>query len=83
MKAVTTRGNIKVNDIKIGDIHYEFQYGYKVIVEVISLPERDINGLWEWKSKVLETGEIVNYSTHEDYPQYAPKLYDYEAYITI
>ena len=82
MKQVTTRGNVIVNEIKVGDIHYEYQYGYQTIVKVITAPEKDINGLWKWQSMVIETEEIVDYATHEDYPQYAPKIYTYEAYMS-
>lgn len=39
-----TRGNIIIEDIKVGDIHYEFSMGIGIKVEVLSLPFRDENG---------------------------------------
>ena len=74
-----TKGNIVIEEIKIGDIHYEFEYGTGIKSEVISLPIRDEDGLWEWKSKT-SSGKIINYAVHEKYSHYGPNLYDYEAY---
>ena len=45
-----TKGNVIVEEIKIGDIHYEYEYGTGMKCEVLTLPIRDDNGLWEWKS---------------------------------
>ena len=39
-----TKGNIIVENIKIGDIHYEYGYGLGIKVEVISLPVREGDG---------------------------------------
>lgn len=77
---VRTKGNIIVNDIQIGDIHYEFAYGMCVKVEVITKPENDGNGYWTWKSKHLRTGREITYGVREDMAHYGPNLYDYEAY---
>jgi hypothetical protein len=53
-----TRGNIIVEDIKIGDIHYEFDYGFYIKSEVVSAPAI-VDGIWEWKSKnTLHEGDI-------------------------
>ena len=75
-----TRGNVIVEDIKVGDIHYEYEYDMGIKVEVISLPVRSEDGQWNWQSKQLSTGKIIDYMVHEEYSHYAPKLYDYEAY---
>jgi len=77
-----TRGNIIVENIKIGDIHYEFDYNWGVECEVISLPIRDNNGYWTWKSKNTKTNKTIDYGVSEDNSSYAPKLYDYMAYKT-
>ena len=37
-----TKGNVIVENIKIGDIHYEFEYGIGIKTEVISIPEYEI-----------------------------------------
>jgi len=76
-----TKGNIIVENIKVGDIHYEFEYGCGIEVEVLTTPTKDgESGLWEWVSKSVKTGKIVNYAVHEDYAHYGPNLYDYKAY---
>lgn len=75
-----TRGNIIIEDIKIGDIHYEFDIGLAIKCEVITKPTLDENGNWVWKSKNLKSGAELKYLVNPGYPQYSIKLYDYEAY---
>lgn len=79
-KDVRTKGNVLVNKIEIGDIHYEFEYGHGLKCEVITKPTRDENGYWSWQSKDLKTGGTINYGVSEGHSHYAPNLYDYEAY---
>ena len=78
--ATMTKGNVIVEDIKIGDIHYEFEYGMGIKCEVISLPVRDDEGLWTWKSKNLNNNNIIDYAVQERMEHYSVNLYDYEAY---
>jgi len=73
---VHTKGNIIVDNIKIGDIHYEFSYSMGTKVEVLTLPTRNDEGLWTWKSRNVTTGYIIDYSVHEKFTQYSPNLYD-------
>jgi len=80
MSKTYTAGNIIIEDIKVGDIHYEFDYGCGIKCEVITLPERDDNGKWTWKSKHSETGAEIAYMVTEGYAHYGPKLYDHVAY---
>lgn len=76
-----TSGNVIVDEIQVGDIHYEFQGGRGSKFIVITKPTRDIDGQWSWMSKNLNTGKIISYFYNENYPHYSPKLYNYEAYI--
>lgn len=81
----STKGNIIVENIKIGDIHFEFDYNCVVKVKVITLPIRDNKGHWSWDSEVISenskiNGRVVHYIVTEGMSHYAPKLYDYEAY---
>jgi hypothetical protein len=78
---VKTNGNVVVNNIKVGDIHYEYFYGHETKVEVLTEPVRDENGYWTWQSKDLNSDKIVNYGVSEQHPHYSSKLYDYQAYI--
>lgn len=78
--ATLTKGNVIVENIKVGDIHYEFEYGMCIKTEVITLPVRD-EEWWSWKSKSLITDRILDYSVREGYSHYGPNLYDYEAYM--
>lgn len=80
MKKVYTKGNVVVNEIEVGDIHYEFEYNVHVVSEVITKPERDDDGMWSWKSKKINDGSIINYGVNEKYSHYGPNLYDYVAY---
>jgi hypothetical protein len=74
-----TKGNIIVEEIKVGDIHYEFEYALGVKSEVITLPEM-VDGMWEWKSKNVYNGEIIEYGVNPKYTHYGPNLYDHESY---
>jgi hypothetical protein len=78
-----TKGNVIVENIKLGDIHYEYEYGCGIKSEVISLPVRDETGFWTWESKSFKSGEIIKYGVREGCSQYAPNLYDHEAYIGV
>lgn len=78
-----TKGNIIVENINIGDIHYEYYGTICIKSEVISMPvcEEHKNGkYWSWKSKT-ENGSIIEYGVHSAYPHYGPNLYDYPAYL--
>ena len=74
-----TAGDIIVEDIKVGDIHHEFQYSFGIKCEVITKPKLT-DTLWEWKSKNIKTGLIINYAVDKEHAHYGPKLYSYEAY---
>ena len=79
-----TKGNIIVENIKIGDIHYEFEYGYCIKSTVISLPKctqnPDGSKYWEWESKHELSDRVIKYGVTENLSHYGPNLYDYEAY---
>lgn len=74
-----TRGSVVVEEIKVGDIHYEYEYGMCVKSEVITAPVKD-GDYWSWKSRNLKTGKEIEYGINEKYSHYGPNLYDYEAY---
>ena len=75
-----TKGNVIVEDIKIGDIHYEYEYGLCVKSEVVTPPIQNDDGAWEWVSKMLNSGEAINHLVDPKYSHYSANLYDYEAY---
>lgn len=85
-KPVRTKGNVIVNELKIGDTLYEFEYGHciKTIVktlpvrEEIDIPEHQ-HVMWSWIG-IKDDGIEIEYSVGEKYPHYAPNLYDYIAY---
>jgi len=80
----TTRGGIVLEDIKVGDIHYEFEYEVGIKCEVVTKPERTRRAdgvfVWEWESKNVNTGQPISYYITEGYSHYGPNLYDYEVY---
>ena len=75
-----TKGNILTENIKINDIHYEFEYGCGIKCKVIELPKKDNEGHWDWKSEEIGTGRIIHYRCTEGFSHYGPNLYDYDAY---
>ena len=85
-KKTRTRGNVIVENIKIGDIHYEYDLGFGIKCEVVTQPILE-DGRWSWQSKNVNTGVIIDYAigdvNGENYSfsqQFGVKLYDYEAY---
>ena len=75
-----TKGNVIVENIKVGDTHYEFEYGMGIKCEVITLPIRDDKGFWTWKSKNITTDGEIDYLVTEGMEHYSSNLYDYNAY---
>ena len=69
-----------IKAIKIGDIHYEFARDCGIKCEVISEPVLIGDGSYQWQSKNLNTGVIIDYLIHPKVPTFAPKLYNYKAY---
>lgn len=75
-----TKGDVIVEDIKLGDIHYEYEYGFCMKSKVIEVPVLQ-DGLWEWKSENVNTGKVIEYAVSQDgLSYYGPNLYTYEAY---
>ncbi len=78
-----TKGNIIVEEIKLGDLIYEFGYGKFIQSEIITLPskmEREDDNYWTWQSKNTLTNEIITYVVSDKYAHYGPELYNYPAY---
>lgn len=73
-----TNGNIIVDEISEGDIHYEMQSGRKIKCKVLTTPSKDERGLWYWKSIDLESGGIIEYMVKTGKSQYSPYLFDNE-----
>lgn len=76
-----TKGNVIVEEIKVGDIHYEYEYGMGIKSEVMTLPMLNESGQYEWKNRNVNTGKEINYLVDPKYSHYSVNLYDYEAYI--
>lgn len=74
-----TRGNVIVENIKVGDIHYEYEMNCCIKSEVISAPVKN-GDQWSWQSKWLSNGRTIDYLVTEGMSHYSSKLYDYEAY---
>jgi len=75
-----TKGGLLIEEIKIGDIHYEYDYGRGIKCEVITLPILNESGQYEWNSVNVNTGDNINYLVDPKFPHYSPNLYNYEAY---
>ena len=75
-----TKGNVIVEVIKVGDIHYEYELGVGIKSEVITLPTLNESGQYEWKSRNVNTDKVIDYLVDPKYSHYSANLYDYEAY---
>ncbi len=75
-----TKGELIVQDIKVGDIIYEFGYGIGIESKVITKPKWDGEG-YAWKSEKVTDGKIINYYVSQEHSHYGPNLYDYKAYM--
>ncbi len=69
----------EIKDLKIGNIHYECQYGYNVKAQVISEPEPivgvDEKPAWKWTAVNTQNGEEIEYMLTEGLSHYGPRLY--------
>lgn len=82
---VYTKGNLCIQDIEVGDILYEYEYGTCIKSRVIKKPYfNEKYGSWMWKCIHImpdETeGKEINYSCNPDYTHYGPNVYGYESY---
>ncbi len=73
----TSRGSFTRRELAY-EIEYEWNVGIKC--EVITLPKLNESGQYEWKSKNINSGKIIDYLVDPKYSHYSSKLYDYEAY---
>jgi hypothetical protein len=80
MSRTHTKGNVIIEEIKVGDVHYEYDMGLGIECEVITLPTMNEDGNWTWKSKNLKHGAIIDYLVNPQYSHYSSNLYDYKAY---
>lgn len=80
MTKTYTKGNVIVEDIKIGDIHYEYEYGVGIKCKVFTSPTMNETGQWVWESINEKSAEKIEYLVDPKYSHYSPNLYDYEAY---
>lgn len=75
-----TKGNVIVEEIKVGDIHYEYDMGLGIKCEVLTKPKLNEDGNWTWKSKNVNSEKEIDYLVNPKYSHYSANLYDYEAY---
>ena len=73
-----TNGNIIVENINVGDVHYEHRNGLCVKSVVTSKPTLNDDGFWVWESKNVFSGEILKYNASGTYTEYNPVIYDHE-----
>lgn len=78
---ILTKGDVIINKIKVGDIHYEFEYNSYIKTEVIEAPVRNDDGVWYWKSKKCNNPDvIINYGQAENPYGHGLNLYTCEVY---
>lgn len=74
-----TKGNVIIEDIKIGDILYGYEYGCVAVTEVLTLPELKDN-VYRWKAKNTKTGKEIEYAQNIKYPHYGLNIYSEPTY---
>lgn len=77
-----TKGDAIIEDIKIGDVLYEFDTGCCIRSRVITLPILQ-DEVYCWDCINLKTGKQIGYSVLKQYAghtQLGLNLYTYEAY---
>jgi hypothetical protein len=67
-KRIFTKGNVEVQNIKVGDIHYEYEFGCGIKVRVITLPDFESGAegrnYWFWQAELvadLSDKEVIEY----------------------
>ena len=80
MEDVLTQGNVKVNEIEIGDVHYEYDMGLEIKSTVLTKPVKNEDGNWEWTSQQANSDRVIDYLVNPEYTHYSVKLYDNQAY---
>lgn len=75
-----TKGSVIVEQINIGDTHYEYEFGLGIKMTVLTKPILNEDGNWTWKSKNVNSNAEIDYLVNPEDPHYSANLYDYEAY---
>ena len=72
------RGNVIVEDIRIGDIHYEYEYGMGIKCKVITLHVLNEENQWEWRNINVNNKREISYLADPKYVHHSANIYDYE-----
>lgn len=87
---IFTKGNVEIQNIKVGDIHWEFFNGFYIKSKVLTSPKKEKrkeDNYYTWESEVVETttnkelGSIIKYGQSDSYPHYGLNIYDHPAYM--
>jgi hypothetical protein len=73
--------NIKPQDIKVGTVFFECQYGTNIHATATSEPVQDEHGAYRWTA-VDDAGTEINYMLNQNYSAYGPRLYTAPQYFT-
>ena len=74
---------MKPDNLNVGDVFYECQYGINIKVEVITRPKytlEDNRRHWVWIGKNVCDGSIINYALTEGLDHYGPRIYSEPQY---
>jgi len=82
MERIYTKGDVEVQNIKVGDITYEYEYGCYIEARVLTEPlYNSETEQWEWQALNLLTNKEIDYGDNPKYSHYSPNLYTYKAYL--
>ena len=84
MSKTLTKGNIIIEDIRVGDIIYEYETSLGLGIKSILIEEPVLDGeVWRFKTKIQSNGKIINYSQSKNYPHYGLNIYSSPVYLGI
>ncbi len=74
-----TKGNIIIENLKCGDVIYEFGYNMCIKSTITKEPTL-VDGIWYFDSLIEGKNETINYAQSTEYPHYGLNIYDCMAY---
>jgi len=77
-----TKGNVIIEELKIGDTIYEYNTGLHCESIVMNLPVLE-GDIYSWYAKEKTTNRIIHYKQNVKYPHYGLNIYTYPAYVKV
>lgn len=80
----------EIQNLQIGDVIYECEYGMNIEVRVTSVPTSSVSTealgkrtQWHWTAENTQTGQVIDYLLTEGLSHYGPRLYRRPEYMHV